>query len=180
MGMAELIKSENSKMERVKFNSLVSLRETLAAPSLPLIPAATHFSPLFPSHRPHPPSLNNLHTLFRGRVVLKILAGGGPIWTAWPILVLHRASTSAAPLLLSFVLLFLSSLHSISISLCGIYECLLQVDLAGTSFLSFCCLLEAWCGSLLRLSPPFLKTRFVTSNRWRDLHWLWMFSWQWI
>jgi hypothetical protein len=30
------------------------------------------------------------------------------------------------------------------------------------------------------LSPPFLKTRFVSSNRWRDLQWPWMFSWQWI
>jgi hypothetical protein len=113
-------------------------------------------------------------------VVLKIVAGGGPIWTAWPILVSHRTSTSAAPLLLPFVALYLTSLRSIPITLCRIYGCLLLVDLAETPFISFCCSPEAWDGSLLRFSPPFVKTRFVTSNRWRDLHWPWMFSWQWI
>jgi hypothetical protein len=130
---------------------------------------------------PTPPSLINLHTLFWGHAVLDIVVGGGPIWTAWPVLLVsRRASISTAPLLLYFVLLFLSSPRSIPISLCGIFSCLLLVDLSKTLVLSFCCLSEAWGGSLLRLSPPFLKTRFVTSNRWRDLHWLGMFSWQWV
>ena len=71
-------------------------------------------------------------------------------------------------------------LHSILITLCGIYGCLLLVDLARTHFISFCCSPEAWGGSLFRFSPPFVKTRFVSSNRWRDLQWSWMFSWQWI
>ena len=33
-------------------------------------------------------------------------------------------------------------------------------------------------GTLFRLSPSFLKKCLVSSCRWRDLHWLWMFSWQ--
>ena len=110
-------------------------------------------------------------------MVHEIVAGGGPIWTAWPVLLVpRRASTSAAPLLLSVVPRFLSSL----ISLCGIFCFLFHVDLTRTSFLYFCCLLEAWGGTLLWLSPSFLKTSLVTSSRWRDPHWLWMFSWQWV
>ena len=54
------------------------------------------------------------------------------------------------------------------------------MDFTGTPFLSFCCLLEARGGTLLRLFPSFLKTSFVTSSRWRDLHWSWMFSWHWV
>uniref|UniRef100_A0A2N9GCI9 Uncharacterized protein n=1 Tax=Fagus sylvatica TaxID=28930 RepID=A0A2N9GCI9_FAGSY len=81
------------------------------------------------------------------------MASSGPIWTAWPVLLVpRRASTSATPF----------------------------VDLAGTHFPFFCCSLEAWGGTLLRLSPSFMKTSLVTSSRWRDLHWLWMFSWQWV
>ena len=79
------------------------------------------------------------------------MASSGPIWTAWPVLpVSRRASTSATPF----------------------------VDLAGTHFPFFCCSPEAWGGILLRLSPSFMKTSLVTSSRWRDLHWLRMFSWQ--
>jgi hypothetical protein len=100
---------------------------------------------------PTPPSLYNLLSLIWGRVVHEIMASSGPIWTAWPVLpVPRRASTSATPF----------------------------VDLAGTHFPFFCCSPEAWGGTLLRLSPSFMKTSLVTSSRWRDLHWLWMFSWQ--
>jgi hypothetical protein len=89
----------------------------------------------------------------------------------WPVLiVLRRASMSAASLLLSFVSLFLSSLRYNPISLCGIFCCLFHVDLARSPFLSFYCSPEAWGGTLLQLSPSFLKTSFVTSSRWRDLH----------
>ena len=84
-------------------------------------------------------------------MVHEIVAGSDPIWTAWLVLpVPCRASTSATPF----------------------------VDLAGTFFLFFCSLSEAWGGTLLQLSPSFLKTSLVTSSRWWDLHWLWMFSWQ--
>ena len=99
----------------------------------------------------------------------------------WPVLIVPcRGSTSVAPILLSFVPLFLSSLRCNLISLYGIFCCLFHVDLAGTLFLFFCCSPEAWGGTLLRLSPSFLKTSFVTSSRLRDFHWTWMFSWQWV
>ena len=51
---------------------------------------------------------------------------------------------------------------------------------SGHVQVSFCCLPEAWGGTLFRLSPFFLKTSLVTSSTWRDLQWLWMFSWQWV
>jgi hypothetical protein len=44
--------------------------------------------------------------------------------------------------------------------------------------LFFGCSPEAWGGTLFRFSPSFLKKCLVSSRRWRDLHWLWMFSWQ--
>ena len=116
-----------------------------------------------------PPHLTNLlspswgHAAHPHLSVREIMAGGGPIWAAWPVpLFLVEPPPLSPPLLLSLVSFFLSFLCSNSISHCGIFCCLIQVGLVGV------------LGSRL-VFFSLLKTKLVTPYRQWDLQRPWMF-----